>query len=314
VVEQVIRPTGLVDPVIEVRPAASQVDNLLGEIHKVVEKGFRILVTTLTKRLSEDLSKYYLQKGLRVKYLHSDIETLERIEILRDLRLGTFDVLIGINLLREGLDLPEVALVAILDADKEGFLRSYHSLIQTIGRAARNAEGRVILYADKITDSMKNAMAETERRRKVQTTFNLENGITPMTILKPIHAPIVTPTNEEGDERIASYGGKSARKSLLAKQVLRTGGSSWKKTGEAPGAPIAAQLDLIDEAELPELAKELAGDFFTNLKSLDKSIRDMENEMRSEAKKMKFESAATLRDRIRSLKAISLKFKTGAVD
>jgi excinuclease ABC subunit B len=184
--EQVIRPTGLVDPSVEIRPARGQVDDLLGEIRKTVEGGHRVLVTSLTKRMCEDLTTYYRDLGLKVKYLHSDIETLERMAILRSLRLGEFDTLVGVNLLREGLDLPEVALVAILDADKEGFLRSHRSLIQTIGRAARNVEGRVILYAERMTDSIKAAVQETERRRGIQQAYNKKNGITPQTIKKKI--------------------------------------------------------------------------------------------------------------------------------
>lgn len=186
VVEQVVRPTGLVDPQIEIRPALTQVDDLLSEIKKRVDVEERVLVTTLTKRMSEDLTDYLADHGVRVRYLHSDIDTVERVEIIRDLRLGTFDVLVGINLLREGLDMPEVSLVAILDADKEGFLRSERSLIQTIGRAARNLNGRAILYADRITGSMERAIGETDRRRDKQIAFNLANGITPKGVVKDV--------------------------------------------------------------------------------------------------------------------------------
>ena len=199
VAEQIIRPTGLLDPIIEVRPIENQIDNLVGEINQVVEKNERVLITTLTKKMSEDLTNYLKEIGIRVKYLHSDIDTLERTEIIRDLRLGKFDVLVGINLLREGLDIPEVSLVAILDADKEGFLRSETSLIQTVGRAARNSEGRVIMYADKITRSMAATIEETKRRREIQSQYNEEHGITPKTIVKEVRDSIETlkPADEE---------------------------------------------------------------------------------------------------------------------
>ncbi len=199
IAEQVIRPTGLLDPVVEVRPVEDQIDDLIGEINTRIERSERILVTTLTKKMAEDLTAYLKNAGIRVRYMHHDIDTIERMEIIRDLRLGTFDVLVGINLLREGLDLPEVSLVAILDADKEGFLRSETSLIQTIGRAARNAEGKVILYADSITPSMHRAMAETERRRAKQDAYNKANGITPQTVIKSVR-DIIDLSNNESKE------------------------------------------------------------------------------------------------------------------
>jgi excinuclease ABC subunit B len=240
VVEQIIRPTGLLDPEIEVRPVASQVDDLLGEIHERTKLGDRVLVTTLTKRLAEDLTEYYGELGVRVRYLHSDIDTLERIEILRDLRLGEFDVLVGINLLREGLDLPEVSLVAILDADKEGFLRAERSLIQTIGRAARNVRGKVIMYADRETDSMKKAIGETRRRRKLQEAFNLEHGITPKTIEKAIQELSGTAQDDRWD----------AGKATLPKKGKRT-----VAPDEIPALIAQLKQEMFDWAEKLEFEK-----------------------------------------------------------
>lgn len=222
VVEQIIRPTGLVDPEVDVRPSAGQVDNLIGEIKQRVEAGERVLVTTLTKRMAEDLSDYLMEMGIKVHYLHSEVETLERIGILRDLRLGVFDVVVGINLLREGLDLPEVSLVAILDADKEGFLRSDTALIQTIGRAARHVHGRVLMYADKITDSMKRAIDETNRRRKKQMDYNKANGIQPLSIVKGIYD--ITARLASGGaigEAKAEYGSGKKASGLPIKELQR---------------------------------------------------------------------------------------------
>lgn len=224
VVEQVVRPTGLVDPVIEIRPVATQVDDLLSEIHLRIERGERVLVTTLTKRMAEQLADYYTEHGVKVRYLHSDIDTVERVEIIRDLRLGMFDVLIGINLLREGLDIPEVSLVAILDADKEGFLRSERSLIQTIGRAARNLHGKALLYADRITNSMQRAMDETERRRNKQMAFNAEHGIVPQGVNKKIKDIIDgVYQNEPVDKKALAENARIAMldEKALAKEIKR---------------------------------------------------------------------------------------------
>ncbi|MGE0614142.1 MAG: excinuclease ABC subunit UvrB [Bacteriovoracia bacterium] len=299
IVEQVIRPTGLLDPLVEVRSAQTQVDNLLGEIRKRVERKERVLVTTLTKRLAEELTRFYQEQGIKVKYLHSDIDTLERIEILRDLRLGTFDVLVGINLLREGLDLPEVSLVAILDADKEGFLRSSRSLIQTIGRAARNADGFVLLYADKTTDSMRIALDETARRRKIQEEHNQKHGITPQTIRKAIHAPIST-----GEDSDAELESKWRDRAAQTKRALRTGAGSGH--GQSVWRAAEANLDFMDGAEKIERIRELAGEYFTDMHHVPQSVAKMEKAMRKAAEQMQFENAALLRDRIRQLKQLSL--------
>ena len=253
--EQIIRPTGLLDPEVEVKPVKGQVDDLISEINKEVDKGNKVLVTTLTKKMAEDLTAYMKETGIRVKYLHSDIDTLERTEIIRDMRLDVFDVLVGINLLREGLDIPEIALVAILDADKEGFLRSQTSLIQTIGRAARNSDGRVIMYADKMTDSMKVAIEETNRRRSIQEKYNEENGITPTTIKKAVRELISI--------------SKAAAKSI---QALEKDPESMDKN------EIEKLIKVIQkkmQKEAAELNFEAAAELRDQMVSLKEALRDM---------------------------------------
>ena len=239
--EQIIRPTGLLDPEVIVRPVKGQVDDLLSEIRSVVKNKGKVLVTTLTKRMAEDLTDYYKEIGVRVKYLHSDIDTMERSEIIRDMRMDVFDVLVGINLLREGLDIPEVCLVAILDADKEGFLRSETSLIQTIGRAARNAEGRVIMYADQMTDSMKKAIGETERRRRIQDAYNQEHGITPQTIKKAVRELIRISTKADAGMEELEKDPEYMSREELEKQLQKI----MKRMNQA-----AAELNFEAAAEL----------------------------------------------------------------
>jgi excinuclease ABC subunit B len=248
-VEQIIRPTGLVDPEVEVRPATGQVDDLYGEIRLRAEANQRILVTTMTKRMAEDLTDYYRQMGVRVRYMHSDIGAIERMAIIRGLRLGEFDVLIGINLLREGLDLPEVTLVAILDADKEGFLRSDRSLIQTIGRTARNVEGRVIMYAEAITPSMQRALAETERRRNKQIAYNEKNGIVPRTIIKPIHALIEATEVAEEEERYFADSLKNMPVDLRKKTIVKLRKEMMQASKELAFERAAELRDMIYELE-----------------------------------------------------------------
>ncbi|WP_024869834.1 excinuclease ABC subunit UvrB [Pseudoxanthomonas suwonensis] len=266
VVELVVRPTGLVDPKVEIRPVATQVDDLMSEINKRVAMGDRVLVTTLTKRMAENLTDYLAEHGIKVRYLHSDVETVERVEIIRDLRLGKFDVLVGINLLREGLDMPEVSLVAILDADKEGFLRSAGSLIQTIGRAARNLRGTAILYADSITRSMKLAIDETNRRREKQEQYNAEHGITPRQVVRPIVDVMEGARAEPGE------GGRGKSQRGKARQVA-----------EAP-----ADYAVMDPAQAA------------------RKIQELEQRMYQHARDLEFEEAARVRDQIRKLKEASL--------
>jgi excinuclease ABC subunit B len=259
VVEQIVRPTGLVDPEVEVRPTKGQVDDLIEEVRKRVEKGDRILVTTLTKKMAEDLTDYLIEMGLRVRYLHSEIDTIQRIEILRDLRLGEFDVLVGINLLREGLDLPEVSLVAILDADKEGFLRSETSLIQTIGRAARNVDGKVLMYADTVTDSMKRAISETTRRRKIQIAFNRERGIDPQTIRRKV-SDILLGMNGDAQRRAPTPGRRRRRKPVEP---------------ELPREELERLIRQLEE-EMHEAAKDLRFEYAARLRD---EVQDLRREL-----------------------------------
>ena len=285
IVEQLIRPTGLLDPIIEIRPVSSQVDDTINEIKLTVAKGWRVLVTTLTKRMSEDLTEYLAEIGIRARYLHSDIDTLERIEILAALRRGEYDVLVGINLLREGLDLPEVALVCILDADKEGFLRAATGLIQTIGRAARNAEGRVILYADRMTDSIKTAVGETNRRRAIQEAHNKEHGITPTTIVKALR--------ELDPEHAYADGDYLDVKSLARSGETHPGANKTRSKAKGGKGKKGAQVTDID---LEELAPN----------EIPAALEKLRTEMRAAAMDLEFEKAAALRDRVRALEARAL--------
>jgi len=252
--EQIIRPTGLLDAKIEVRPTKGQVDDLIGEIYKRSEAGERVLITTLTKSMAEDLTEYLENRKIKVRYIHFNIDTIERMEIIRDLRLGVFDVLVGINLLREGLDLPEVSLVAILDADKQGFLRSTTSLIQTIGRASRNAEGKVIMYADEISDSMRVAIDETERRRKKQDSYNQEHGIIPKTIVKPVYD--IIDMGADKDNALS----KAEKKKQQAKKDKKLSAEEKKQLKEKLTAEMkqaAAVLDFERAIRLRDRIKEL---------------------------------------------------------
>ncbi len=284
VVEQVIRPTGLLDPEVDIRPTTGQIDDLLERIEATVAKGHRVLVTTLTKKMAEDLTDYLSEQGVRVQYLHSDIDTMARVELLRELRLGVFDVLVGINLLREGLDLPEVSLVAVLDADKEGFLRSASSLIQIMGRAARNVEGRVVLYADRVTDSMTKAINETQRRRARQIAYNLEHGIDPVTITKSVTDILQRVRGEGADAPRSSPGGRT-------RSAARAPGSK-----EAPG-----KRGGVDPRAL---AAEMAQALGPDADELSSLIHQLDAEMVKAAEELRFEEAALLRDEVAELRAL----------
>ena len=296
-VEQIIRPTGLVDPEVVVKPTKGQIDDLLEQIRERTERDERVLVTTLTKRMAEDLTEYLVQHGVKVQYLHSDVDTLKRVELLRELRLGTFDVLVGINLLREGLDLPEVSLVAILDADKEGFLRSTTSLIQTIGRAARNVSGQVHMYADKVTDSMRTAIDETNRRREIQQAYNREHGLDPQPLRKKIADITDVLAREEEDTRELLQlrkAGKSGARSVESGKKATKGGAGAKIATSTPESEA-----LLAKAQERVRADGLAAEPAEDLLDL---IEQMNEQMRLAAENLQFELAARLRDELSELK------------